>query len=359
MSLFFENLVNFATNNHASDIHLAVNTKPAIRVDGEIEWCEDYHILTENDILLIINRLLEKNQIETFYKTKELDFSFTYGMADNRQRFRGNVFFEKGFPAVVLRIINREIKSIEELYLPDALYKIANKNRGLFIVTGPTGSGKSTTLASIVQRLNITRALNIITIEDPIEYIYDSKKSMVRQREIGRDTKSFSEAVVGALREDPDVILIGELRDLRTISAAITAAETGHLVLTTLHTQDASQSIDRLIDVFPPYQQQQIRIQLSSTLLGILSQQLVTLSFDKGRRAATELLLANSAIRNHIREAKTSQIRNTIQTGLSSGMHTMDQDLARLFREGIITEDEAYKCSYDVQELKRNITKTK
>lgn len=353
---FLRNLLIEGVNKSASDIHLGVGTRPAIRIDGELAWCLNFDFITTKDMELIIKSLLDEKQLNAFYKEKELDFSFSLVLIENKhQRFRGNFFFEKDNPGLVLRIIENEIKSIEELLLPKAIYEITAKNRGLFLVTGPTGSGKSTTLAAMVQKLNKTRSLHIITIEDPIEFLYTSEKSFVRQREIGRDTNSFAEAVVRAMREDPDVILIGELRDFKTISAAITAAETGHLVLTTLHTQDASQSIDRIIDVFPPYQQQQIRVQLSSTLLGILSQQLVPLATGHGRIAATEMLLTNSAIRNHIREAKTSQIKNTLQTGLSLGMHTMDQDLARMVNERLITEEDAIKLCFDIQELKRNV----
>lgn len=351
-----KNLLIEGINKSASDIHLGVGTKPAMRIDGTLAWCDDYEVLSKEDMKLAVSMLLNKKQQEGYYLERELDFGFTLDLNEGKtQRFRGNLFFEKNNSALALRIILSNIRTIENLSLPKEITEITQKNRGLFIVTGPTGSGKSTTLAAMVQKINTTRALHIITIEDPIEYLYSSTKSLIHQREIGRDTNSFSEAVVSAMREDPDVIMIGELRDFKTISAAITAAETGHLVLTTLHTQDASQSIDRIIDVFPPHQQQQIRVQLASTLLGVLSQQLIPLAIGSGRIAATELLLANSAVRNHIREAKTSQIKNTIQTGLSLGMHTMDQDLARIIKEGLITKEEAFKYSYDIQELKRNL----
>ena len=230
---------------------------------------------------------------------------------------------------------------------------MTQKNNGLFLVTGPTGSGKSTTLAAIIQEINLTRSVHIVTIEDPIEYLYTSEVALIHQRELGRDTKTFAEALRRAMRQDPDVIMIGELRALETISAAITAAETGHLVLATLHTRDAAQSIDRIIDVFPPYQQQQIRIQLSSMLLGVLSQQLIPLEGISGRTVATEYLVATNAVRNYIREGKSSQIKNVIQTGSSLGMHTMDQDLARLCRDGMIGRKEALGHAYDVESFNR------
>jgi twitching motility protein PilT len=224
--------------------------------------------------------------------------------------------------------------------------------RGLFLVTGPTGSGKSTTLAAIIQQINMTRFCHIITIEDPIEYLYISERSIIHQREIGSDTKSFSEALKRALRQDPDVILIGEMRDLETVSAAVTAAETGHLVFGTLHTPDAAQTIDRMIDVFPPHQQDQVRIQIANILVGVCSQQLLPLP-GGGRMVATELLLANPAVRNCIREAKTSQIKGIMQTGAAMGMHTMDQDLAHLVSEGYIARSDAFTYSYDTKELER------
>lgn len=355
-SLTLKKLLIDGISKSASDIHMGVDARPAMRIDGSLAWCNEYDVLSKEDMKLAVNMLLNKKQQEMYYAQREYDFSFKLDLDDEKtQRFRGNLFFEKDNSALALRIILSNIRTIENLSLPKVISEITQKNRGLFIVTGPTGSGKSTTLASMIQKINITRARHIITIEDPIEYMYSSEKSLIHQREISRDTNSFSEAVISAMRQDPDVIMIGELRDFKTISAAVTAAETGHLVLTTLHTQDASQSIDRIIDVFPPHQQQQIRVQLASTLLGILSQQLIPLATGTGRIAATELLLANSAVRNHIREAKTSQIKNTIQTGLSVGMHTMDQDLARISKEGLITEEEALKHAYDIQELKRNL----
>jgi twitching motility protein PilT len=291
--------------------------------------------------------------METLHRDKELDFSFSFHASEDlTSRFRGNCSYERGNLCTALRVITSNIRTTKQLMLSPAIEDVANRIRGLFLVTGPTGSGKSTTLAAIVQQINMTRFCHIITIEDPIEYLYISERSIIHQREIGSDTKSFSEALKRALRQDPDVILIGEMRDLETVSAAVTAAETGHLVFGTLHTPDASQTIDRMIDVFPPHQQQQVRMQVANILVGICSQQLLPLP-GGGRMVATELLIANPAIRNCVREAKTSQIKGVMQTGAALGMHTMDQDLARLVSEGYITRSDAFTYSYDTKELER------
>ena len=341
-------------NKSASDIHLGVGEQPALRINGSLVRFDDFESLSSENMDGILKKLLTKEQAEKFYLEREYDFSFSlsYGAGES-QRFRCNFSFERGNPAIALRIITTNIRTIKQLCLPEELKSIAYRNSGLFLVTGPTGSGKSTTLAAVIQEINLNRSVHIITIEDPIEYIYNSSQALIHQREVGSDTKSFAEALRRAMRQDPDVIMIGELRDLETIAAAVTAAETGHLILATLHTSDAPQSIDRIIDVFPPYQQQQIRIQLSSILISILSQQLVPIASGAGRMAATEFLIANNAVRNCIREAKTAQIKNAIQTGSTLGMHTMDQDLARMYKEGFISRKDALACSYDVKELER------
>ena len=340
--------------NHASDIHLSVGAQPALRIYGELIRREGSDPIEASEMEEAVHSFLTRDQYETYQAEREYDFSFNLNFGDGEsQRFRGNFSFERGNPSLALRLITPNIRTIKQLCLPDGVKPISQKNNGLFLVTGPTGSGKSTTLAAIVQEINVSRTVHIITIEDPIEYLYNSDKALIHQREVGSDTKSFSEALRRAMRQDPDVILIGELRDLETISAAVTAAETGHLVLATLHTPDAPQSIDRIIDVFPPFQQQQIRIQLSSILIAILSQQLIPMSSGIGRMVATEFMVANNAVRNHIRESKTAQIKNTIQTGSALGMHTMDQDLARMCREGLISRKDALDYSHDANDLER------
>ena len=340
--------------NRASDIHLSVGCVPMLRMDGTLVRIPDHQALTDEDMLAAMHTLLNEDQKKRFETEREYDFSFGLKTADgNEQRFRANFFFEKGHPALALRAITTNIRTMKQLGLPEALVNITKKNNGLFLVTGPTGSGKSTTLAAMVQEINLTRSVHIITVEDPIEYLYDSEVALIQQREIGSDTKTFAEALRRAMREDPDVLMIGELRDLETIAAAVTAAETGHLVLATLHTRDAAQSVDRVVDVFPPYQQQQIRVQLASMLLGVLSQQLVPLAGSTGRTIATEYLVSTNAVANYVREAKTSQIKNVIQTGANLGMHTMDQDLARLCSSGLITRKEASGHAYDLDSFNR------
>ena len=336
---------------NGSDLHLSVGLPAAIRMDGQLRFIGEP--ITGAEILDMISAILSPSQLETLNKEKELDFSFTFrATEDLSSRFRGNCAYERGNLCTALRVITSNIRTTKQLMLSTAIEDIAQRMRGLFLVTGPTGSGKSTTLAAVVQQVNMTRSCHIITIEDPIEYIYTSERAIIHQREIGTDTKSFSEALKRALRQDPDVILIGEMRDLETVSAALTAAETGHLVFGTLHTPDAAQTVDRIIDVFPTHQQQQIRMQLANILIGICSQQLLPLP-GGGRMVATELLIANAGIRNCIREAKTAQIKGIMQTGAALGMHTMDQDLARLVSEGYIARSDAFTYSYDPKELER------
>jgi len=327
-----------------------------MRIDGELHYVEDSGDLTGYDIEQALQTILTSEQMEKYKATNELDFSFAYKGADNIEaRFRGNAYFESRNMAAAFRLIPLNIRSIDDLCLPPVLKEISKKRRGLFLVTGPTGHGKSTTLAAILNEINNTRYDHVITIEDPIEYVYRSHKCLVHQREIGTDTESFAEGLRRALRQDPDVLLIGELRDLDTISAAITASETGHLVFGTLHTQDAAQSIDRIIDVFPPHHQAQIRIQLSSILVGICSQQLIPKGKDGGggRICSTELLIANPAVRNCIREGKTNQIKTLIQTGISVGMHTMEQSLAVFVKSRILSLDAALSYAYDPKDLQR------
>ena len=337
----------------ASDLHIGVGHYPCLRIDGELRPFPDLHPLEREDVEKLISEILKPAQLESFHQNHELDFSFTYRGTDGKAaRFRGNCFYEMGNLALALRLIPIRIRTLQELGLPKCLQGVTEQHRGLFLVTGPTGHGKTTTLAALIDEINRNRQDHIVTIEDPVEYIYNSQKCIVHQREIGLDTKSFAEALRRVLRQDPDVILIGEMRDLETISSAITAAETGHLVFATLHTQDAAQSIDRIIDVFPPHQQQQIRIQLSGVLIGICSQQLIPRP-GGGRVVATEILFANPAVRSCIREGKTSQVKNTIQTGAAAGMHSMEQCLAEKVNEGILPLDVAMEYAYDSKDLQR------
>ncbi|MDR0764398.1 MAG: type IV pilus twitching motility protein PilT [Synergistaceae bacterium] len=344
-------LLEETLKRNGSDLHLSVGIPAAIRIDGTLNFTGEP--ITPAEHLGMLAAILSPGQMETLQRDKELDFAFTFRASEElRSRFRGNCAYERGSLCTALRVITSNIRTVRQLMLPPAIEEIAGKMRGLFLVTGPTGSGKSTTLAAVAQQINMTRSCHIITIEDPVEYLYIPERSVIHQREVGSDTKSFSEALKRALRQDPDVILIGEMRDLETVSAAVTAAETGHLVLGTLHTPDAAQTIDRIIDVFPPHQQNQIRIQLANILVGVCSQQLPPLP-GGGRTAATELLLANPAVRNCVREGKTSRIKSIMQTGAATGMHTMDQDLARLVWEGHITRADAFTYSYDTGELER------
>lgn len=358
MSISLKALLNEVIVRNASDLHIGVGVPPAIRVDGHLKHVEGAGIPTGLDMERALLEVMSKGRLDLFKATLELDFSFAYTGSDGTEaRFRGNCFHEAHGMAAAFRLIPAHIRSIEELALPLVLKDLIRKRRGLFLVTGPTGHGKSTTLAALINEINATRFEHIITIEDPIEYVHRSIRCLVHQREVGTDTSSFAEGLRRALRQDPDVILIGELRDLETIAAAVTAAETGHMVLGTLHTQDAAQSIDRLIDVFPPHQQTQIRVQLASVLLGICSQQLVPKGESGGRVCATELLIANPAVRNCIREGKGSQIRTLIQTGASIGMHTMEQKLAEFVKSGALSLDSALTYAYDPQDLQRILMK--
>jgi twitching motility protein PilT len=333
----------------ASDLHLQVGLPPMLRVDGGLTPVPGSDVLTEETVELLIFAILDDDQKQILLKDKEFDFSFAFG---DLGRFRVNAFHERGNLAAALRLIPNEILSIEQLGLPTVVNKFAEYPRGLVLVTGPTGSGKSTTLAALVHRINMERAQHIITIEDPIEFTHKSKRSVIVQREVHYDTYSFSAALRSALREDPDVVLIGEMRDLETIAAAITIAETGHLVFATLHTNSAAQSIDRMIDVFPPHQQPQIRAQLSNILMAIASQRLIP-TIGGGRVAAAEILIATPAVRNIIREGKSHQLDAVIQTGAEYGMQSMDKTLVNLIHNGTITYDEARNYAVDLEELDR------
>lgn len=321
----------------ASDVHLTVNVSPVFRIQGELAVQKEWPSLTSYDLELIAKDLLPGRQRDVFEEKGEVDFAYSL---PGKGRFRVNIFRQRGSVAIALRLLNYTIPSLEELGLPPIAEEFLQKDRGLVLVTGPTGSGKTTTLASMVAKLNRTRALHIITLEDPIEYLHTHQKSIVNQREIGSDSQSFASALRVALREDPDVILVGEMRDLETISTAITAAETGHLILATLHTASAAQATERIIDVFPPYQQAQIRLQVADVLIGVLTQQLVPALNHQRRVAAVEIMVATPAVKNLIREGKTHQLPALIQTGSKYGMKTMDMALKELYNQHKISKEE-------------------
>jgi twitching motility protein PilT len=345
IEILLEHVIKF----DASDLHIQVGLPPMLRVDGSLRPVEDAPKLEASDVEKLVFSILDDDQKEILLKDKEVDFSFAFG---NYGRFRVNAFHERGNLAAALRLIPAKIRTLEELQMPKILTEFTKFPRGLVLVTGPTGSGKSTTLAAMVDLINKERACHILTIEDPIEYAHNSIKSIVVQREIHYDTYSFAAALRSSLRQDPDVVLIGEMRDLETIAAAVTIAETGHLVLATLHTNSAAQSIDRMVDVFPPHQQQQIRVQLAGMLQGVCSQRLVP-AIGGGRVIAAEILVATGAVRNIIREGKTHQIDAVIQTGAENGMQSMDRVLVQLVQQGKITFDEAKNFAIDLQELER------
>ena len=344
-----ELLLEEVIKKKASDLHIQVGLPPMLRIDGSLVPAANAPVLTEELVETLIFAILDEDQKQILLKDKDFDFSFAFG---DLGRFRVNAFHERGNLAAALRLIPNEILSIEQLGLPQIVSKLADYPRGLVLVTGPTGSGKSTSLAAMIHKINMERSAHIITIEDPIEYTHRSRKSVIVQREVHYDTYSFSSALRSALREDPDVVLIGEMRDLETIASAITIAETGHLVLATLHTNSAAQSIDRMIDVFPPHQQPQIRSQLANILQAIVSQRLIP-AIGGGRVAAAEILTATSAVRNIIREGKTHQLEAVIQTGAEFGMQSMDRTLVNLVHAGTITYDEARNFAVDIDEVDR------
>jgi twitching motility protein PilT len=322
----------------ASDLHLSVGSKPAIRVNGRIERLEEIEVLRPEDTQQLLYQILSSEQQKNFEIKRQLDFAHSVpGLA----RFRVNVYFQRGSLGGAFRLIPEAIKTLEELGLPSSLHQLAEKPRGLVLVTGPTGSGKSTTLASLVDEVNRTRSDHILTIEDPVEFVHRHKKCIVNQREIGFDAPSFAEGLRAALRQDPDVILVGEMRDLETIGTALTAAETGHLVLGTLHTQSASSTVDRIIDVFPPAQQEQVRIQIAGALQGIVTQALLPTADGTSRVPALEILLPDDAARNLIRQGKVEQIYTVMQTGTQRGMQTMEQSLTELTLRGVVTLETA------------------
>ncbi len=333
----------------ASDLHVTAGLPPMVRISGSVQPL-DYPSLTPNATREFIYDILSNEQRQRLENDWELDFSYALPLS---ARFRVNVYFQKGALGAAFRTVPSEIKSLAELGLPRAVEDLTEKPRGLVLVTGPTGSGKSTTLAAMIDRINETRDEHIMSVEDPIEFLHAHKKCIVNQREVSQDTRSFAQALKHVLRQDPDVILVGEMRDLETISLAVTAAETGHLVFGTLHTQDAPQTVDRIIDVFPPHQQHQIRAQLANALQGILTQTLVPRRDGKGRAVACEVLIPTPGVRNLIREGKNHQIYSAMQTGGKFGMQTMDAALVELVRRGLISREEAEKRSSNPEELRR------
>ena len=350
MGIDFADVLTRMVEERASDVHMSPGFPPAIRVRGRIVPLDDYPVLSAQETREIVYSILNSDQRKRFENQLQIDFAYAIpGVA----RFRVNCFFQRGAISAAFRHIPTEIASLEDLGLPLVIEELTRKPRGFVLVTGPTGSGKSTTLASMVDIINREREEHILTIEDPIEFLHQHQKCIVNQREVGTDATDFPLALKGALREDPDVILVGEMRDLETISTALTAAETGHLVFATLHTQSTSQTVDRIIDVFPPHQQQQVRMQLSIALQGIITQQLLPTADGSGRIAACEVLIPTPAVRNLIREGKTHQIYSAIQTSGSIGMQTMDAHLAQLVRMGRITKGLALQRAAVPEELGR------
>ncbi len=347
LSPAMQEIFQFAAQQGASDVHIKVDVPPVIRIDGKLRSVPDKPAYTSEQARADVLSVLSQPQQQRIEELRELDFSFYVGTT----RIRANVYFEKDNLVGAFRLIPDTLRTVQELGLPTIVEEMTKYRQGLFVVAGPTGHGKSTTLAAMVNLINQTRSENIITIEDPIEYVFKNAKSIISQREVGSDTEGFERALRSSLRQDPDVILVGEMRDLETIQAAVTLAETGHLVLTTLHTNSAAQTADRMIDVFPPHQQTQIRSQLANILLGIVSQRLLP-KLSGGRIAAAEVLLANTAVRNTIREGKTHQLSNIIQTSAGEGMVSLDDSLAQLVTKGEVSLDDAITWAIDAKHLK-------
>jgi twitching motility protein PilT len=352
MELDFAEVLLEVVDRRASDLHLTAGAPPMVRIRGRLTPMDGYPALTPTDTREIVYSILSNSQRQKLENYWQIDFAY---QIPGRARFRVNAYFQRSALGAAFRLIPFEITPLEELGLPPAVLEFTRKPRGLVLVTGPTGSGKSTTLASMVDVINGEREEHIMTIEDPIEFLHQHKKCIVNQRELGSDATSFADALKAALRQDPDVILVGEMRDLETIGTAITAAETGHLVFATLHTQDTPQTIDRIIDVFPASQQGQIRAQLSVALQGIMTQTLLPTADGAGRCVATEVLMPTPAVRNLIREHKSHQIYSVLQTGASYGMQTMDASLAELVRAGKITSKLADSRAHSPEELRRLI----
>jgi twitching motility protein PilT len=350
MDIDFADLLLEVVSRRASDLHLSSGAHPTIRVRGKLEPLEEYPKLSSTDTREIVYSILTGDQRQRLETDWQLDFAYS---VPGHARFRVNAYYQRGAIGAAFRLIPVGLASIEELGLPATVHEFTRKPRGFVLVTGPTGSGKSTSLAAMIDEINATREEHIMTIEDPIEFLHGHKKCLVNQRELGSDAQSFGDALKAALRQDPDVILVGEMRDLDTISTALTAAETGHLVFATLHTQDTAQTIDRIIDVFPSHQQGQVRVQLSVALQGIMTQQLLPTADGSGRVVACEVLVPTPAVRNLIREGKTHQIYSVLQTGSAVGMQTMDAALSTLVRQSKISQKMAEARSTTPEELRR------
>jgi twitching motility protein PilT len=350
MQLDFADVLLEVIDRRASDLHITAGAPPTVRVRGRLVPMEGFPVLTPNDTREIVYSILSEGQRQKFENNWQLDFAY---QIPGRARFRVNAYMQRSAVGAALRLIPFDVVPLERLGLPPAVAEFANRPRGLVLVTGPTGSGKSTTLASLIDVINASREEHIMTVEDPIEFLHQHKKCIVNQRELGSDATSFADALKAALRQDPDVILVGEMRDLETIGTAITAAETGHLVFATLHTQDTPQTIDRIVDVFPSAQQGQIRAQLSVALQGIMTQTLLPTADGAGRCVAAEVLVPTPAVRNLIRESKSHQIYSVLQTGGSHGMQTMDAALVELVRAGKITRQLAETRAHAPEELRR------
>jgi twitching motility protein PilT len=350
MNIDFADLLMEVVNRRASDLHLSSGAPPTIRVRGRLTRLEGYPTLDSTVTREIVYSILSGDQRQRLETHWQLDFAYSI---PGQARFRVNAYYQRGAVGAAFRLIPFDLTSIDVLGLPPAVHDFTRRPRGFVLVTGPTGSGKSTSLAAMIDEINSSREEHIMTIEDPIEFLHAHKKCLVNQRELGSDAQSFADALKAALRQDPDVILVGEMRDLETISTALTAAETGHLVFATLHTQDTAQTIDRIIDVFPPSQQGQVRVQLSVALQGIMTQQLLPTADGSGRVVACEVLVPTPAVRNLIREGKTHQIYSVLQTGSAQGMQTMDAALVQLVRSGRITQQLAEERSSAPEELRR------
>ncbi len=343
-------ILKAVVSSGASDAHLVIGKPPIMRLNGEIKEVPGFPILSAEESKRLVYSILYDEQRAKLEANWELDCSFS---ATGLSRFRVNAFVQKNGVEAVMRVISSKIPTPEEINLPEAIARFASLDRGLVLVTGPTGSGKSTTLACLIEMINQKSSVHILTVEDPIEFVYEPKQAIFRQREVGQNTKSFAAALKSALREDPDVILVGELRDLETIQLAVTVAETGHLCFATLHTQDCASTIDRMIDVFPPHQQAQIRVQLSTVLRGVVAQTLVLKKDKQGRAAAREIMVVNSAISNLIREGKTHLIYGSIETGAKAGMISMDKSLAELVKKGIVSIEAAVEKARNPDSLRQ------
>jgi twitching motility protein PilT len=347
----FNDILEYARNNRASDVHIKVGSPPIIRVDGDLKEHGDI-AYTPEETQAIVKSILNDDQYNHLVLSGEIDFSYSL---QGVGRFRVNAYKQRGSYCLAMRLVNMEIPSLKQLGIPNTVIGLTGLKSGLVLVTGPTGSGKSTTLASLIQSINETRRCHILTLEDPIEYLFKNNKSIIGQREIGMDTNSFGAALRATLRQDPDIIFVGEMRDLETIEIALTAAETGHLVLSTLHTLGAAKTIDRMIDAFPVQNKEQIRVQVASVLQGAISQQLIPMKSGIGRVPACEIMIPTTGIRNLIRENKIHQILNAVQTGKQNGMVTMDDSLKELYKRGLISKESAIEHAFDKEELSKLI----